>query len=87
MTVYVLTSNYIDVDSGDVNNQVIGVYQDIEVAQQEMKEQIKFAKQDFDGCDYEESDFVEGDMSYEIWEKEWSMAHRCEIKIQESEVL
>ena len=40
MTVYVLTTNYINVDSGDYNHEVIGVYENIDDANKDMKQAI-----------------------------------------------
>ena len=86
MTVYVLTSHYIDVDSGDYNSEVIGVYEDIDDATKDMKQAIKDTKCDFQDEDYETSDYVDGDMSWSIWHKEYEMTYRCDIKITECEV-
>ncbi len=86
MTVYVLTSHYIDVDSGDYNSEVIGVYENIDDAQKDLKDNIKWTRSDFQNYDFEESDFIDGDMSWSIWEKDSEMSHRCELEIKECEV-
>ena len=51
-----------------------------------MKQEIKDTRNDFKDYDTEEEDYVEGDMSWSIWEKEQYMSHHCDIKIQECEI-
>lgn len=86
MLVYVLTSTYICVDSGDYESRVDGVYESIEQAQKQMKQEIKDTRNDFADYDTEEDNYVEGDMSWSIWEKEQYMSHHCDIQITECEV-
>lgn len=86
MLVYVLTSTYICVDSGDFESRVDGVYENIEDALKQMKQEIKDTRIDFEEVDYEEDNYVEGDMSWSIWEKEYYMSYHCDIKITECEV-
>lgn len=87
MTVYVLTSNYINVDSGDYDNTVIGVYTSIDKALEQLKDCIKDARYDFQDEDYEESNYCEGDMTYSIWHKEYEMTYRCDLAIEECLVI
>jgi hypothetical protein len=86
MRVYVLTSTYVDVDSGDFDSRVDGVYENIEDALKQMEQEIKDTRTDFENYDTEEDTYVEGDMSWSIWEKEQYMSHHCDIQIFENEV-
>ena len=86
MTVYVLTSTYICVDSGDYENRIDGVYENVEDALKQMKQEIKDTRIDFEDYDIEEDAYVEGDMCWSIWEKEQFMSHHCVIQITECEV-
>ncbi len=81
MVVYVLTSNYVCVDSGDYINRVEGVYESVLEAQEHMQREIEDARTDFQNYDTEEDDYVEGDMSWSIWEKDEYMAHHYAIEI------
>ena len=87
MKVYVLTSTYICVDSGDYESRVDGVYGNVEDALRQMKQEMKDDRIDFKDCDAEEDDYAEGDMSWSIWEKDYYMSHHCDIKITECEVI
>lgn len=86
MLVYVLTSTYVCVDSGDFETRVDGVYEDIDKALEQMKQEIKDARTDFKDYDTEEDNYVEGDTSWSIWEKAEYMSHHCDIKIIECAV-
>lgn len=86
MLVYVLTSTYICVDSGDFESRVDGVYENVEDALKQMKQEIKDTRTDFEDYDTEEDTYVEGDMSWSIWEKEQYMSHHCDIQITEQVV-
>lgn len=86
MLVYVLTSTYVCVDSGDFESRVVGVYENVEDALTQMKQEIKDTRTDFKDYDTEEDNYVEGDMSWSIWEKEEYMSHHCDIQITECEV-
>ena len=86
MLVYVLTSTYICVDSGDYESRVDGVYENVEDALKQMKQEIKDTRTDFEDYDTEEDTYVEGDMSWSIWEKEQYMSHHCDIQIIEQVV-
>jgi len=86
MRVYVLVCNYHSVDSGDFTNDVVGVYEKFEDAQKEMKKIMVEVRDDFKRCDAEEDNYVDGDMSWSIWEKgEWVNFH-CDITIHEKEI-
>lgn len=86
MKVYVLTSTYICVDSGDYEHIVEGVYENVDDALKQMKQDIKDTKNDFKDYDTEEDNYVEGDMSWSIWETEEYMSHHCDIQITECEI-
>ncbi len=86
MVVYILTSTYTDVDSGDYESHVVGVYENVEDALKQMKQEIKDAKIDFENYDTEEDDYVDGDMSWSIWESGQYVSHHCDIQITECEV-
>lgn len=86
MSVYVLTSNYVCVDSGEYESRVDGVYENIEDALKQMEQEIKDTRNDFVYCDTEEDAYVEGDMSWSIWEKGEYVSHHCDIQITECEV-
>ena len=86
MLVYVLTSTYICVDSGDYESRVDGVYENVEDALKQMEQEIKDTRTDFENYDTEEDTYVEGDMSWSIWEKEEYASHHCDIQITECKV-
>ena len=86
MFVYVLTSTYAYVDSGDCENHVVGVYGNVGEALRQMKQEIKDARTDFKKYDTEEDDYVEGDMSWSICEKGKYISHHCDIEITECKV-
>lgn len=86
MLVYVLTSTYICVDSGAFESRVVGVYENVEDALKRMKQEIKDTKTDYERYGTEEDNYVEGDMSWSIWEKEYYMSNHCDIQITECEV-
>ena len=86
MLVYVLTSTYVCVDSGDYESHVDGVYENIEDALKQMKQEIKDTRLDFEDYDTEEDTYVDGDMNWSIWEKEEYMSHHCDIQITECEI-
>lgn len=68
MEVYVLIKNDLSVDSGTFDTEVIGVYENFSMAQTEMQAQMVEARHNFHNCDFEEDAYVEGDMSWSIWE-------------------
>lgn len=87
MVVYVLVCNYTDVDGGDFSTTVIGVFSTIEVAQEMLKLEIENTRKDFENYDTEEDNFVEGDMSWSIWEKGEYPSHHCDLIVSEKMVL
>jgi len=87
MVVYVLVCNYTDVDGGDFSTTVIGVFSTIEVAQEMLKLEIENTRKDFENYDTEEDNFVEGDMSWSIWEKDEYPSHHCDLIVSEETVL
>jgi len=82
MWVYVLISSYMDVDSGDYCNSVLGVFKTLEDAKQELDNQRKWTICDFENYDYESEDTIEEDWKWSIWEKDQEMTHRCELRIE-----
>lgn len=86
MKVYVVVSHYHNVDSGESETMVERVFEDIVQAQAYMGERIKEERENLNHLDCEEDNYVEGDMSWSIWEKEQYMSHHCDIQIAESEV-
>lgn len=64
----------------------IKVYADLEKATQVLEEQMETAKKDFEGSDFEETNYAKGDMSWVIWDEgEFCMNH-ITLTIYESEV-
>lgn len=86
MKVYVLTRGCLNVGSGDCEHGVVGVFVTFEQAQKAMEQEIKNARTDFEGVDYEEDNYVECDVDWSIWEKGCYMSYHCDIKITEIEV-
>lgn len=86
MTVYVLISNYTDVDSGTFDNQVIGVYSTFDKAYQRMLKEMNQARCDMAYVDLEESEFVDGDMSWSIWSKGEYASLSYDLAIFEREI-
>lgn len=87
MLVYVLVCNFVDVDGGSFDTSVIGVFDTIEAATKMLKIEIERARKDFNDYDYEEEKFVEGDMSWSIWELGEYPSHHCDLAITEQIVL
>lgn len=88
MSVYVLVFNYVNVDSGEFNTQVLGVYESYSQAEKRMLREIDIIHKEelTNYYDLEEEDFVEGDMSWSIWEKnEYAMLH-WDLIIEEQEI-
>ena len=78
--VYVLTVEWErDYESGTDTS----VYSTIENAYKAFHNEMKNARQDFDGEETEESDYVDGDMSWSIWKKGYYSADHCDITIRE----
>lgn len=64
----------------------IRVYADLEKATQVLKEQMEAVKEEFEGSDFETTNYVEGDMSWAIWDEgEFCMNH-VSLTIYEKEV-
>lgn len=82
LRVYTLTCNYLNVDTGECDTCVLGVYQEFESAQKEMEKNIANLKKEFSHCDTEDSNYVKGDMSYSIWEKGQYMSYHCDLIIE-----
>lgn len=87
MFVYVLTCNFIDVDGGTFDTTVIGTFKTIELAQRMLKLEMKKARKDFKDYDAKEDTFVEGDMSWSIWEDGEYASHHCDLAISEQLIL
>ena len=85
LKVYVLVCNYLNVDSGDCNTEILGVYEDFGLAQYQMERHMVDIRNEFGYCDVEESDYVDGDMSWSIWEKGEYMSHHCDLIIEEKD--
>lgn len=84
--VYVLVCEYHCVDSGDFANDVVGVYENFNDAKEEMEKLMVETRDDFEWYDTEESEYVDGDMTWEIWEQgEW-VNHHCVINIFDREL-
>lgn len=87
MTVYVLACNYVNVDSGEESNEIIGVYDTCEKAMDRMVKEIPEIRKDFEHVDTEENDYVNGDMCWEIWEKGEYFSNHCNLTIYEKEII
>ena len=83
MLVYVVASKYQNVDSGDSELLIERVFNDFSKAQEYMEERIEEERQNMNHLDYEEDNYVEGDMSWGIWEKGEYMSCHFEIVIRE----
>ena len=86
MTVYVLVKNDLDVDKGTFDTTVIGVYERLSMAETEFKAQMVEAKQQFQKYDFNEDEYVEGDMSWSIWELGEYASNHIDLIIQEMTV-
>lgn len=86
MEIFVLVCEYTNVDSGDFDTSVIGAYRTFGEAQEEMEKQMVEIRKDYDYCDTEEDNYVEGDMGWSIWEKEGYAYNHCLLTIQSVEL-
>ena len=86
MSIFVVSSSYINVDAGDYAHEILGAFETFDSAQKVFEQAIKDTRCDFSGEDYEETEYAEGDMAYAIWVPEYEMSYRCEIKITEMEI-
>ena len=85
--VYIITSSYIDVDSGDCDTRVDGVYAKLEEAKEKFDQLVEETRKDFEPYDYEEDCYgTSFDLSYSIYEKGEYMSHHCDIIITECEI-
>ena len=87
MTVFVLICGYTNVDSGDFSTSVIGVFDSYENACKMMVKEIESIRKDYEGYDTEEENFVEGDMSWSIWEKGEYPSNHCDLIMSEEIIL
>ena len=87
MTVFVLICGYTNVDSGDFSTSVIGVFNSYENAYKMMVAEIESTRKDYECYDTEEEQFVEGDMSWSIWQKGEYASNHCDLIISEEIVL
>ena len=85
--IYVLFYNYVDVDSGEFITSVIGVFYEFEQAQKMMVDTIKKMRKDFENYDTKEEEYVDGDMTWSICEKEDYPSHHCDIIIEAHQIL
>jgi len=84
MKVYVLAHTY-QCDCGDFGTE-IEVFETIEKATKVFKELMKQAKIDFKDLETEQDNYVDGDMSWSIWEKEEYAYNHIDLMIFEREV-
>lgn len=82
MEVYVLVCNSVNVDGGDFTTEVVGVYQEFAQALKVMKQYMKHIREEFEDYDFEEEKYVDGDMSWSIWEKEQYASNHCDLIIE-----
>lgn len=82
--VYVLTVVW-QRDSGECGSSTM-VYDTIDKAQKQFKQEMKDARTDFNDLDTEETEYVDGDMGWSIWEEGEYCYNHCDISIQECEV-
>lgn len=85
MKVYVLTSSYLNVDGGDCEHGVDGVFTTFEQAKNAMERKIKDTRAYFEGMDCEEKYYIDFDVAWSIWEKGCYMSRHFDIKITEIE--
>jgi hypothetical protein len=81
MQVFVLVKTTEDVNE-EFDTEVVGVYEHLSMAETEFKAQMVEVKQQFQNLDYEEDDYVDGDMSWTIWEKDTSTYSYINLVIQ-----
>ena len=84
MKIFVLTCYYVNVDSGEESNEIIGVYGDYAKALDRMFEEIKATRKDYENYDSEEETFDDG---WEIWEKGEYFSNHCTIVIHTKEII
>lgn len=85
MEIYVLTIVW-QRDSGECGSEV-SAFESLPLAQKIMTREIKSAREDFKDLDVEETQFVEGDLSWSIWESENYCYNHCDITITQCELI
>lgn len=85
MVVYVLSVVW-QCDSGEFGND-FAVYDSWEKAKVDMLDQIESAKKDFADLETEEDNYVDGDMSWSIWEKDEYAYNHIDIMVKALEVI
>lgn len=73
-------------DCGECGTDVIGVYSSFERAKLAMENEMKMARSYFEDLETEESEYVDGDMSWSIWEEGEYCYNHDDILIIEKEV-
>jgi len=84
MNVYVFSLVW-QFDDGDCGH-FVETYKSIDDAMDCLKKNMDIAKSKFDGMDTEDDDYVDGDMSYSIWERGEYCYNHVDMKITECEV-
>lgn len=91
--VYVLVSTYIDTDSGDFRQEVIGVYKDSQKAKKTLRSEIKDTKACFKGCFYHcdyttksKTDEIDHSIVWSIYDKSQPENHFCELKLAKRDI-
>lgn len=79
---FILVVHYVNVDSGDCDTSVLGAYKTFGQAEEELQKQMVEVQKDFEYVDTEQDNYVEGDMSWSIWEKGEFMSHHCTLLIE-----
>ena len=87
MLVYVVMYNFIDVDGGSFDTDVIGVFDSFEKAKKYFLDEMKTQRDYFKDYDTGEEDYVDGDMSWSIWEKDEYANHHFDLFIKEQVVI
>ena len=88
MLVYVVMYNFVDVDVGSFDTDIIGVFSSIEEAKETFLNEMKTQKEVFfNDYDTEEENYVDGDMSWSIWEKDEYAVHHFDLFIKEQVVI
>lgn len=84
--VFVLTERYVDVDSGTIDTNIT-VYESYAPAQRRFMDLMKEGRKLFKNYDKEEENYIDGDMSWEIWEVGQYFAHHFSIQILCKEII
>lgn len=83
MKVYVLVSNFTNVDSGGFETSTVGVFSEKKDAKKAMVEQFENIKEEFK---YWDTDEEQDEMSCSIWEKGEYPSHHYDLLIQERKI-